>query len=312
MSFNSRLSATPLGDLPHQFVVANSIEEFLQIKIHHPGVACGHILLRLRHRLMGRPSRPEPVAVFGERPVPPPLQNLHHRLLDESIQHRRDAKLSHPSGRLGDFHPFDRLRLVGPLQQLSPDGWPVLFQVVGECADGHPIDACTTLVGLHPSQCFLQVFSLTYFLHQSIGSSWAFEFMRRRERFGLFPSRLLGFTRGRGRKVQFELDILPLVVLEIHGLLTAPLVRAFSHRSRLGLSIAPPFGIRSASLALPTSWLVGSEEATLGRPRAGLRPPLKLHVRFSRMQLSRRLPRRRCDRRYQPYEVHQPQLTIKL
>src|ERR1017187_134386 len=31
------------------------------------------------------------------------------------------------------------------------------------------------------------------------------------------------------------------------------LVRAFSHRSRLGLSVAPPFGMRSASLALPTS-----------------------------------------------------------
>src|SRR6202049_852781 len=31
---------------------------------------------------------------------------------------------------------------------------------------------------------------------------------------------------------------------------------------------------------------VGSEEARL---RAGLRPPLKLHVRFSRMQLARRL-----------------------
>ncbi len=31
---------------------------------------------------------------------------------------------------------------------------------------------------------------------------------------------------------------------------------------------------------------VGSEEARL---RASLRPPLKLHVRFSRMQLSRRL-----------------------
>src|ERR1700674_5752575 len=33
---------------------------------------------------------------------------------------------------------------------------------------------------------------------------------------------------------------------------------------------------------------VGSEEARL---RAGLRPPLKLHVHFSRMQLSRRLNR---------------------
>jgi hypothetical protein len=33
---------------------------------------------------------------------------------------------------------------------------------------------------------------------------------------------------------------------------------------------------------------VGSEEARL---RAGLRPPLKLHVHFSRMQLSRKLNR---------------------
>ena len=33
---------------------------------------------------------------------------------------------------------------------------------------------------------------------------------------------------------------------------------------------------------------VGSEEARL---RAGLRPPLKLHVHFSRMQLSRRFNR---------------------
>jgi len=32
-------------------------------------------------------------------------------------------------------------------------------------------------------------------------------------------------------------------------------------------------------------WIVGSEEARL---RASLRPPPKLHVRFSRMQLSRR------------------------
>src|ERR1035437_1217823 len=31
------------------------------------------------------------------------------------------------------------------------------------------------------------------------------------------------------------------------------LVRAFGHRFRLGLSIAPPFGLGSASLALPTS-----------------------------------------------------------
>jgi hypothetical protein len=81
----------PFGDLAHQIVVIDSIEKFLQIKINAPAVTFGDILLRLCHRLMSRPPRPEPIAVIGKRPVPPPLQNLRHRLLDKSIQHRRNA-----------------------------------------------------------------------------------------------------------------------------------------------------------------------------------------------------------------------------
>src|ERR1017187_9882901 len=213
----------PFGDLTHQFVVIDSIEKFLQIKIHAPGVTFGDILLRLCHRLMSRPSRPEPIAVIGKRPVPPPLQNLHHGLLDHSVQHRWDAKLSHPSSvRLADFHPHHRLRLVGSVQQLFPDGWPVLLQVIRDFVDGHPIDTWTTFVGLHPSQCFSPVSSFTYFLHQPIRAGWVFGSMRRPGRLNLFPSRLSGFTRQRGKEVQFELDILLLVVLETHGLLASP------------------------------------------------------------------------------------------
>jgi hypothetical protein len=51
------------------------------------------VLLCLGYRLMRRAFRPEPVPVFGEGWVPSALQNLHHRLLNESIQHRRDAKV---------------------------------------------------------------------------------------------------------------------------------------------------------------------------------------------------------------------------
>src|SRR3972149_3537657 len=54
----------------------------------------------------------------------------------------------------------------------------------------------------------------------------------------------------------------------------------------------PSTASAAGSTALFGSFVgVGSEEARL---RAGLRPPPKLHVRFSRMQLSRRLnpPRR--------------------
>jgi site-specific DNA recombinase len=71
--------------------VRDSIEEFLQVEINAPAVAFGDVLLCLCHCLMSRSTGPEPVAVLGKRPVPSPLQNLHHRLLDESIQHRRDG-----------------------------------------------------------------------------------------------------------------------------------------------------------------------------------------------------------------------------
>jgi len=91
-------------------------------------------LLRLSYRLMRGSSRSKTVAVFREGPIPLPLQNLHHRLLDQSIQHRRDTKLSHPSVRLGDFHPPHRFRLVGPTPQLLSDRWPVLLQVLGDSA----------------------------------------------------------------------------------------------------------------------------------------------------------------------------------
>jgi hypothetical protein len=47
-----------------------------------------------------------------------------------------------------------------------------------------------------------------------------------------------GFTRSRGREVQFSLDIPLLFALEIRVVLASPLVRAFGYRFRLGLSRA--------------------------------------------------------------------------
>ena len=89
---------------------------------------------------------------------------LQDGLLDQAVQHRRDAKLSHPAGRLGDFHPSHRLRFVGPVQQLFPDSWPMLFQVVGGFADSHPVNSRAPFVALDLPQCCLQVLSLTHFL----------------------------------------------------------------------------------------------------------------------------------------------------
>src|SRR5229473_4009606 len=151
ISFSNPLIADPFGYLREQSVVVDPVEKFLEIQIHHPAVAFGLILLRLLHRLMCRSPGPKPIAVFGERSVPAPLQYLHHRLLDESIQHRRNAQLAHPAVRLRDSHPFYRLWCVGSVEELFPDGWPVLFQVSRQFLDGHPVDAWTAFVGLHSS-----------------------------------------------------------------------------------------------------------------------------------------------------------------
>src|SRR5438477_1674818 len=220
--FQQPLVFDSFGDLTHQFVVIDSVEKLFEVEINHPAVACGDVLLRLGYRLMCRSSRSKTIAVVGERRVPLPLQHLHHRLLDESIQHRRDAKLSHPAVRFGDFHPPHRLRFVGSTQQLFSDYWPVLFQVVGELDHRDPVHSRATFITLHLPQCFLQVFSITDVLHQSAASSWAFGFTRRHQRFSLFSCDTSGFTRQRRREVQFHLDVLLLVVFETHGLLTAP------------------------------------------------------------------------------------------
>jgi hypothetical protein len=125
MSFNKPLVRNPFGDLTHQFVLIDPIDKFLEVKINAPAEAFGDKLLRLGHRLMGRPSRPEPRSCVRKTSGPTASADLRHRLLDESIQHRWEAQLSHPSVRFGDFHPPYRLRFVGPIQQL--------FRTVGQC-----------------------------------------------------------------------------------------------------------------------------------------------------------------------------------
>ena len=92
------------------------------------------------------------------------------------------------------------------------------------------------------------------FANSAICSGWAFGHTRRPQRFGPFPFRPSGLTRWRSREVQIALDILPRVVVETHDLLASPLVWAFDHRSRLGLSVDSAFRLWSASLAFPTSW----------------------------------------------------------
>jgi len=120
--------------------MVDSIEEFFEIDINHVAITLGNVSLCLGYSLMGRASRPEAVAVLGKRRVPTLLQNLQQRLLDQSVNDTRDAEFSDPAIRLGDLNPVHRLRLVGSVKQLAPNGRPVLTQVVHGVVDGQPID----------------------------------------------------------------------------------------------------------------------------------------------------------------------------
>src|SRR5512143_551116 len=126
--------------------------------------------LRLSYGLMGRATGSEPVAMLRERRVPAALQDLQDRLLDQTIQHGGDAQLAHPAVRFGDLDSPYRSRSISPVEQLFPDGWPVLTQVVPGLVDGPAIDAGARLVGADLLPCLFEVLSFAHLLHQGLAS----------------------------------------------------------------------------------------------------------------------------------------------
>src|SRR3954451_5493382 len=143
----------------------NPVEKFFEIKVNYDAVARGNVLLRLGYSLMSGASRSEAVTVPGKPRVPAFLQNLQQGLLDQSVDDARHAELSDPALRLGDFNPLDRPRLVGSFEQLRPNAWPVLTQVVLRVVNGHPIDARTALVLANAFPRSYEIPSVTYLLH---------------------------------------------------------------------------------------------------------------------------------------------------
>ena len=203
---------------------------------------------------MGGAPRSEAVAVLGKRRVPALLENLQHRLLDQAVDDARDAELSDPAVRFGYLDPLHRLRLIGSLEQLFPNGWPVLPQVVHRRVDGHPIHAGTTLVLPHAFPRSFEVVSFAHLLHQSffapgfgcLASPRAVRSLRRPADWGFTPC-------PPGRPEQFWVFCrFPLMRSRV--LLATP--------DRSGLRPAFParpircsaFRRWSASLALPTAW----------------------------------------------------------
>ena len=229
--------------------------------------ACGH-------GLMSRPSRPETVAVIGERPVPLLLQNLHHRLLDKPIQHRRDAKLAHPSVRLGDFHPPHRLRLIGPAQQLFPDGWPVLFQIVRQVhrRSSRRLPALPLLALTRRNASFR--FS-AHILPPSVDrylAGLSVPLVAADDSVSSLPASRASPVSAVEKSSSIWI-FCRLSFLRFTTYLPLLLVRAFGHRFRLRPIRCSAFRLRSASLALPTSWPTMPSADFCSAVRAAFRRP---------------------------------------
>jgi hypothetical protein len=93
-------------------------------------------------RVLGAAARPEAEAFGRERRIKDRLQYLEQGLLDQPVQHRRDAQRSHaPTVRFGDFHLPDGLRNVRSIEQFLTDACPVRLAVAPEFIDAHPVDA---------------------------------------------------------------------------------------------------------------------------------------------------------------------------
>ena len=254
------------GDLRHQPIMVDPVEELRQVDIHDMLMAGDDVGLRRRHRLMRRPPRPEAEAVLAERSVPHRLKPLQDRLLDHPIDDGWDAERAFASIRLGDQNPFHRLWTIAPLDKLACDLRPALLKNAGEFFDGHPVHPRRSFVAHDRPRGRLDILKVADRLHQALRSRRAFGFVGRRRRFGLSIERARGFTPALAGQVQRQLDWRSLCGHETSVLFalafnpSSGTVRAFGQRADL---LRPLLTSASRSARLATSSVPKDSDADL-------------------------------------------------
>ena len=141
----------------HQAIVVDPVEKFFEIEIDHDIIPVGDIFLGSEQRVMRAPSRAEAKARDREARVEQRLKDLQDGLLDQAIDHRRNAQLALAATRLGDFHPAHRLWLVAAIEQCGDQRVLVLGNPGPQVRDGHPVHPRRSPVRLHPLVGLVQV-----------------------------------------------------------------------------------------------------------------------------------------------------------
>jgi hypothetical protein len=101
-------------ELAHHHVVIDAIEELLEVDIHDDATARRDEALRGHDGHVRAAPRAKPVAVFRERRIESGLEHLQDGLLDEAVDHRRDAELSRTPSGLRDLSTKHGHRLICP------------------------------------------------------------------------------------------------------------------------------------------------------------------------------------------------------
>jgi len=156
----------------HQDVVLNRVEEFRQVQIDGDAVAVPGMGLYPPQCSVGGAPRSEAEARIREPWIEQRPQDLRDGLLDDAVHYRWDAEQALATVGLGDRHPPHRLRPIRALAQGLADLRPVQTCALGKVLDAHPVNAGSTLVGLHPLPCPAYVLTRQDPLHQIVVQGW--------------------------------------------------------------------------------------------------------------------------------------------
>jgi len=146
-------------------------------------------------RLRRAASGPKPVAVRRKLRFPQGTQDLMHRLLDQTVQDRRDAQNARASAWLWNVHPANRAGPILSVEELLFNDCPILLQIWAKLSSGHAVNAGRSTVALYRLQSPEHVLALKHRFDESWLTGDVLYFLTRKvcaafPRTGRLPARL--------------------------------------------------------------------------------------------------------------------------
>lgn len=145
------------GHARHQQVMVHVIEERFQIAVHGLGQPVSRRRPHRPQRVMRAATGTIGVTAVTEPALEHPAQLLGEGLLDDSVQHRRDAQRTLAATFLRDHRPPHRRRPIGPVGQSHQHLLPVRAPERGKRRDRHPVDPGGPAIGAHPPPRLVEV-----------------------------------------------------------------------------------------------------------------------------------------------------------